>query len=203
MQVATEFLATLLVSTLLISPAIAGSPETPAGSPAVAVAAETGPTWTGGYAGLFRGTASGEMYDIGGPYELNDNGNFFGVFAGYRHDFGKIVVGAEMSATMDVDLYQASWPTWEFNSLTDFKAVAGYDLGRALVYVSAGYTTSNFQSPNPYNYTGWNAGIGADFRISETFFVGGEYVRRSLSRSDLSTWTGRFDTLQIRAGVNF
>ena len=184
--------------------ALAGSLETPADVTVMAPAAEAGTDWTGPYLGAFYGAASGEMYDIGGPYVLNNDASFFGGFIGYRKDFGNIVVGAEVSTTLGMDMYQAAFPTWEFTGLTDLRATVGYDFGRVLVYASGGYTTSGFQVlPSQFTYDGWNAGVGADFLVTDKIFIGGEYVYRSLSRTTDRSWTGEFGTLQGRIGVQF
>lgn len=74
---------------------VAGGLVTPVEPPVMAPAPATGPDWTGPYIGAYYGLASGEMFDIGGPYVLNNYGSFYGGFAGYRHDFGNFVIGAE------------------------------------------------------------------------------------------------------------
>lgn len=163
--------------------------------------------WSGFYAGLSHGMgvgSSNEMYDIGGPYVLNTDASFPAGFVGYRHDMGRMVVGGELSTTFDVNMYQQAWPNWTFNSLTDLRATLGYDMGRALVYASAGYTTSSFDAEgSEYTYDGWNAGIGIDYLLSDRVFLGAEYVHRDVARSDLSSWNGSFDTFHLRIGMNF
>lgn len=144
------------------------------------------------------------MYDFGGPYVLNNAANFPAGFVGYRHDMGRMVVGGELSTTFDVDMYQQNFPTWAFQSVTDLRATLGYDMGRALVYASAGYTSTGFDvSGTGYTYDGWNAGIGIDYLLSDRVFLGAEYVHRDVARTDLSSWNATFDTLHLRIGMKF
>lgn len=160
--------------------------------------------WTGVYAGLYyAGAANGEMFDIGGPYVLN-NGSFYGGFLGYRHDLGNFVLGGEIARSFGTDLYQNAFPTWAFQNFTDVRVSVGRDFGRALVYLSGGYTTSGFNvGVTPFTYDGWNAGIGLDYMVSDRFFLGAEYVHRSVSRTDNRAWTGEFGVLQVRGGFRF
>jgi len=146
----------------------------------------------------------GDMFDIGGPWALNNNGSLGSGFLGYRHDFGDFVLGAEVSSTLMVDVFQAAFPTWEFTRLTDIRATAGYEVGPALVYAAGGYTTSAFTpGAGSLTYDGWNAGVGVDFALTDNFFIGGEYIYRSISRTTNRNWTADFSTIQVRAGIRF
>lgn len=192
------------IATISASVALAGNVETPTvAAAAIAMPSNAGTDWSGLYAGAFYSFASGEDYNIGGPYELND-GNFYGGFAGYRHDLGKIVVGGEVAGSFGADLYEVAFPTWEYTSFIDVKATAGYDMGRVLAYVSAGYTFADFTSGgSDYAFGGWNAGAGLDFMVTNNIFIGGEYVYRSLQDTNLSNYTGDIQSWQIRAGYQF
>ncbi|WP_323036025.1 outer membrane protein [Pararhodobacter sp.] len=197
------FLATIMSFTA--SASFASGPVVVSEPPMVQVPVyAAAPDWSGVYGGVYHGRASGEMFDIGGPYDLDSGSNFTGLFLGYRHDMGDYVVGGEISSTVAMNMQQAAFPTWEFERMTDIRATVGRDFGRTLVYVAGGYTTSTF-SPGggSTTYNGWNLGIGLDYRVTDRFFVGVEYVHRDLSRSDLATWTGEFGTVQIRAGFQF
>ena len=179
-----------------------GVPPTPPVVPSPPIAYV--PDWTGVYAGLYYGVADGEMFDIGGPYVLNDNANFGGLMLGYRRDLGNFVIGGEIASTFHTDVYQAAFPSWAFNNLTDLRVSVGRDLGRALLYATAGYTTSRFTDGFAnYTYDGWNAGIGIDYMVTDRVFLGAEYVYRSLARTDNSAWTGEFGAIQLRGGIRF
>lgn len=197
-----QTLAALAVMTV---PAMAGNLAEPV-DPVIAAPVVADSNWSGAYAGLFAGVAlDGKMYDIGGPYFLNNDAYFGGGFIGYRHDLGDLVVGAEVSTTALVNVYQAAFPAWKFTSLTDLRATLGYDMGDALVYVAGGYTTSAFQTPVKYTYDGFNVGAGIDYMVTDNFFLGGEVVYRNLSRTPavVPAWTGTFTSVQVRAGYRF
>lgn len=148
--------------------------------------------------------SNGNMFDIGGPYVLNNNANHFSGLVGYRYDMGDYVVGGEFSTSASVNMFQAAFPTWAFNRVSDARVTVGRDLGRSLVYVAAGYTNTGFSvGPTNYIYDGWNAGIGIDTMVTDNMFVGAEYVWRSVSRTDLRAWTADFGTIQLRAGFRF
>ena len=169
---------------------------------AVPIFADT--DWSGLYVGGSYATASGDMIDIGGPWALNEDASLASVFGGYRHDMGSIVLGGEISKSLVMDAYQASWPAWGFSSLTDIRATVGYDIGNVLVYALAGLTMSDFSTDaDEYEYDGWNAGVGVDVMVGESAFVGAQYVRRDLERVDNTNWSTNFDTFEIRFGLSF
>lgn len=203
--VVMKTLISFSLAVLLSSTAYAGTLDQPPADTRPAVPVVAGTDWAGFYGGAFYGRSSGEMFDFGGPYVLNNDASMYGLFAGYRHDMGNWVLGAELASTVGMDVKQAAFPTWKFERLTDIKATVGYDMGRALVYASAGYSTSRFNWPvaNSATYDGWNAGVGLDYLITDRTFLGVEYVYRSLERKGVPTWTGEFGTFQVRAGFNF
>ena len=111
--------------------------------------------WTGAYAGVSYGRAVALDTVTGAVGTLNAPG----VFAGYRHDFGKLVVGGE------VEYQKPSGSTGG----TMLKAMAGYDMGRFLPYALVA------TEPNgPISYVAY--GLGADFKVQENWTVGLEYL---------------------------
>jgi outer membrane immunogenic protein len=163
-----------------------------------------GTDWSGVYFGGFIGMSRGPMYDIGGPYNLTNDASAAGFMLGYRGDFGSFVGGVELASTAGINMQQVGFPGWRFLSMTDARVMAGYEFGNALVFGSAGATHSTFTDGGTiYNYNGWNAGIGVDYLISDNAFIGAEIVHRDLKRTDLTTWTGVFNSLQIRGGIIF
>lgn len=106
-----------------------------------------------------------------------------GVFAGFRHDFGDIVLGGEidiMSGTAD----RQSVGLGVIVSVQDAEmevvrvgAEVGYDLGNFLAYGSAGYAQATFNyGPGfpPFTATGQYYGVGLDYRATDTITVGAE-----------------------------
>jgi len=73
--------------------------------------------------------------------------DLFGVFAGYRHDFGRIVAGVELG---------------HMGEATTFEGQVGADLGRVLIYTLAGV---NDDSDTIY-------GAGADVRLGRSLLLG-------------------------------
>jgi outer membrane immunogenic protein len=206
MQNAVKSLS-ISVTALLVGSAmaLADGPQLPYEPPVAPPAATVQPDWGGFHAGIYyAGAASGEMFDIGGPFDLNNDASFYGGFLGYRWDLGRTVIGAELSSTFGTNIYQAAFPTWEFERITDLRAMVGRDMGRALVYVSGGLTTSRFDAGGAnHTYNGWNAGIGVDFMVSDRFTAGIEYVYRSLESTTTPGWTGEFGAIQIRGAIRF
>lgn len=130
--------------------------------------------WTGPYAGasIGKGEAAGGLFSE----------DAFGVFAGYRYDLGKTVIGGEVAYNnfKTVDTFQV-------------KGQFGLDAGRFLPYVTAGYNTVEFAGAT---VDGAVYGIGLDYAASSKVTVGAEYLRADVNGVDL-------DTLALRAAFRF
>ena len=167
--------------------------------------------WTGAYAGAYYGTASGtdyEGYQVDPEtYELT--GSMYGGFAGYRIDNGPVVWGGEIATTLSTDLYEVEFPDYYFDSILDVKAQAGYDMGSALIYIQAGFSTAQFfaDSDTGEALSGWNAGIGVDTMVTDNFFVGAEFLYRDIRNADFfgvdNGAQAQISTWQVRAGYKF
>lgn len=194
-------LAAAALTVAATTAALASGPVAPP-SPPVVVTVAPSYDWSGFYAGVGLGEHSGDMFDIGGPYALSGSSAL--VLAGYRHDFGNYVFGGEVSTTVGTSAHQTAFPTWEFTRMTDLRVTAGRDMGRVLAYVALGYTTTNFTpGGGSQNYNGWNAGLGMDVMMTDHFFIGAEYIWRSLESTTIAGWTGDFGTVQLRGGWRF
>jgi len=196
-----SLLAAAALSATTATAALASGPVAPPPVPEIVTVAPSY-DWTGFYTGLGAGTHSGEMFDLGGPFDVEGHSGF--VFAGYRHDFGRVVVGGEVSTTLSTNARQQMFPNWDFERFTDLRATFGYEFGRVLPYLAVGYTWSQF-SPGggSQRYTGWNAAIGADVMLGSHMFVGAEYSRRWLDSTTTAGWSGDIDTVQLRVGWRF
>lgn len=198
----------LLTSAALLSAtaAFSGNLDTPA----------AGTDWTGFYSGVSYGFASGEnryVLENPPPDEVSQlSGGTYGGFVGYRRDLGAFVLGGEVAVNFGDSLYEyyegEVEDTYYYKSIIDLKAVAGYDMGRALVYVTAGASFSQFTGAGvENNINGWLAGAGVDVMVSDRFFVGVEYIYRDLVNDDYwgggNPLAGRMSTWQFRAGMNF
>lgn len=168
----------LLTATLLASPVYAGGPVFVPNDPVVTRPADTSGDWTGPYVGLSAAhtsdqTSRQECYkDRNGQLILlpcdNDaftefgfvpviktittgsSGTDVGAFAGYRHDFGRLVGGVEIGRIGDV---------------TSAEVQLGLDMGRVLPYGLAGGAWAGGESGTIY-------GAGVDVRLGQRWLVG-------------------------------
>ena len=163
--------------------------------------------WVGPYAGLTYATNQGDMlYNDGGAFDLD--GNTTGLILGYNFATqGPWVFGAEI-AYSGSRIEEVGNPAFGFESALDLKARAGYAVGNALVYGTLGatFTTWDEGSNGPFSGNGVLYGLGVDYHISPSFFVGAEVARRSIT-SDWNisgdTLDADLTTLSLRAGVTF
>lgn len=156
-------------------PALAGGMTTPVEEPMVY--AELAPViapsadWSGGYVGAQLGYGDVNSNGAG----LDGNGAIGGVHAGYLMDFGQFVTGAELSYdTSNIDLGAAGDT---LDSVARLKLIAGYDLGRTMIYGSAGVARASAtlggvgQSDN-----GYFVGLGTDYALTDQWTFGGEVM---------------------------
>mgnify|MGYP000627737738 CR=1 FL=1 len=198
-----SFLIPFAVSLVTASTALASGPVAPPPPPQIVTVTPPSYDWTGFYGGASVSAHGGEMFDIGGPFEVE--GYSGSLFAGYRHDFGMAVLGGEISTTVGTNARQSAFPGWHFDRFTDLRVTAGYDAGRVLPYMALGYTLGDFRAGGfgNQNYNGMNAAIGVDVMITQSLFMGIEYNRRWLESDVTPGWTGDIDTIQIRGGFRF
>ena len=149
----------------------AGGPVVVADDPVVEAPAEMASDfdWTGVYAGV--SVVSGSFSDGFTDYDTSG----YGLQAGYLRDFGKWVIGGEMSYSKGDygDLAPAS--DWD---ATRLKLIGGYGAGRLMPYAFVGATKYNVNQATPYSDTMANYGIGARyaFGASGKVVVGLEYM---------------------------
>ena len=135
--------------------------------------------WTGWYAGAQYDYLDGNAA-IGGDFD----GDVFGVFYGYRFDFGDVVVGGELDYSIG-DLTRAGITT-DIDGLLRIGVEVGYDLGAALIYATVGYTHMDLSIGGASAHDhGIYYGVGADYMISDTVSLGIEILRH-----DFNDFTG-------------
>ena len=197
----------LLVATALASgfasTALAGAVEYVAPvEPIVVAAAPVITDWSGPYVGALIGFGTGtadEIWDDGeetSTYTYDLEGMGYGAFAGYNFQSGSIVYGIEAAFQMsDVgflvedmfaigdDLvvdYQGG-----FTNFIDLKARVGFAAGDVLIYGFVGgsmgtYSTEYVGLGDVWNVsaTGYNYGAGISLFVTDSIFVGAEYIVR-------------------------
>lgn len=157
--------------------------------------------WSGIYAGGYYSTGTGEDVNLG-TWVLKDDGTFYGAFAGYRSDFGSYVIGGEVATSLAVDVAEAAAPSWTVDSILDVKLTAGYDLGTVLPYAIIGYSMAEAQGFVPYSVTGTMYGVGADWMITDSIFIGAEYNYRFMEGA-INSYTIELESYLVRAGYRF
>ncbi|WP_425098315.1 outer membrane protein [Tropicibacter sp. S64] len=181
---------------LMTGMAMAGSLEDPVVEPVATTPVAVAPVmpsgdWTGPYAGLSFGKLDMEA---GG---VQDDGTVYGLFGGYDYDFGQFVAGAELEyqATDDFDLGGV-----DVNDVWRLKARGGYDAGPALLYATAGYAWADTGIGDA---EGAVYGVGMDYKVTERFTVGAEYLRHDFNDIGSTNVDAEADTLSLRGALRF
>ncbi|MDP9838848.1 outer membrane immunogenic protein [Neorhizobium huautlense] len=142
-------------------------------------------TWTGAYVGISGGagwldgstTKARRFHD-----EQDFDGSVFGAFAGYNWQFGNgIVVGVEG----DIEYNSNDEKFFGYRTFgTDWAGSArgriGYAFDRLMVFGTAGWTMANGHIQyggidKSETFSGWTAGAGVDYAVTDKIFVRGEY----------------------------
>lgn len=196
-------IAILTMAGLMAAPAFAGSLDTPLVEPmiepvAAAPAPMMGGDWTGAYVGAQLGY--GKATSTGTA--LEGNGALGGVHAGYNYDFGKLVVGGEIDwDKANIDL---SAGAGTLDSVARLKLKAGADLGRVLVYGTAGVAQANATVGGAsLSDTGYFGGVGLDYALSDKWVVGGEVLGHRFSNFDSTGINLNATTVTARASLKF
>lgn len=205
MFIRSAVLATASVLALSV-PALAAGLEPVAATPVPAAPVVVSPVaqpaagdWTGGYAGVQLSYGSAEVEDVFGDDE--SDGALFGVNSGYRYDFGRIVLGGEVSYDgADITLPNDV----DVDSVLRAGVTAGYDAGRILPYVTAGYAGASFSEElgGEDRFDGGYYGLGAAYQFTDRIAVSAEVLQH---RFDLDTLDADADvtTFGVKAAYRF
>lgn len=156
--------ATALSMGLATAPVFAGGLAAPVveTTPVVAPAPApmVGSVWDGWYGGAQIGGAT--LDD--GPND--DDGVYGGLHLGWNNSYNKFVYGFEL----DANAADATLGGNDVNHLARLKAKAGYDLGRSMIYATAGGAQLDLDGAG--DDLGYTAGLGYDYMVTERTSVG-------------------------------
>ena len=177
-------------------------------------------SWTGFYAGVNGGYASGVVTPNNSD-ELDVDGGIFGAQIGYNQDLGGFVLGAE--ADVQWSGVEGSGPTGfgtdasaELNSFGTVRARAGVALDRALIYGTGGFAWGSLTGSSSFGpgytddltTTGYAVGAGVEFALTDNVTVKGEYLYTAFEDQPIFEDTpvageADFSFHTVRAGVKF
>jgi outer membrane immunogenic protein len=212
---------------LLVAPAVAEAADIPRpiykGVPRSVIAYYN---WTGFYAGLQTGYASGSSdWDFaaapGSNVSVSPKGWMFGLTLGYNWQVGSFVYGLEADysfANVKGDspcLVVATCET-EHSSLATFRGRIGYAFDRFLPYFTAGGAYGNIKANIPQvplessdSKFGWAAGVGIEYAFLGNWTAKLEYLYVDLGSFEtnfftpVTTNTVSLNESIIRVGLNY
>ncbi|MFL5156919.1 MAG: outer membrane protein [Microvirga sp.] len=171
-------------------------------------------TWTGFYVGaqagwgqtrteLTAGAAIARREAVGSLPSLDKNGVAAGLLAGYNHQIGQLVLGAEIDGSALITGKQrytaltGDFITAHTNWLGSARLRVGYAFERFMVYATGGLALAAPKSTvtgTGYSYgagdstrVGWTLGAGAEYAITNNWITGLEY-RYSQYQEDTYTY---------------
>ena len=187
------------LAALIAGPAFAGSldPVEPdmTVAPMPVEPVSYGGDWGGAYVGGQLGYG-----DIGG--DIDGSGETLGVHAGYNWDFGGWVLGTEIdhdAANIDIGGGPDS-----IDSITRLKLRAGADMGRTLLYATAGaaHATATVGGAD-LSDDGWFGGVGMAYQMNDRWTLGGEVLSHEFDDFDGTGTNIDATTATLRASFNF
>ncbi|SPH21216.1 hypothetical protein ASD8599_01965 [Ascidiaceihabitans donghaensis] len=188
-----------LGTSLVALPALAGSPtETVAPEPVIASPPPPPPPVSlgGDWGGFYGGLQLGNL-DVDGTGAADGDDVTFGFHGGYNYDFGQFVVGGEFDYDFgDIDLGGAA----TVDNVMRLKLKAGYDLGRTLIYATAGAARVDTSLGNE---TGEFLGLGVAYQINDRFVVGGEVLEHRFDDISGSGVDADATAVTVRASLRF
>ena len=206
----TTTLLSAFALTIPASIAFAGTPEPVATAPAVVAPAAPPPPpfWEGGYVGGQLGYAYGD-FDFGDAFDGDDDGDGFigGLTFGYLWSLNNgWYLGPEFQydwADLEVT-DDDSGDSASFDEMARLKLIAGYEVagGQGLVFGSAGIASGSLDNAGDIfdgfdgSDTNWVLGLGYDYRLNETWTIGGEYMYHDFDDINVNT-------LHLRAAYRF
>jgi opacity protein-like surface antigen len=163
--------------------------------------------WGGFYGGTFLSVDNGTWTgNIGGtaPFANRTTG---GSFAGYNVDRGSWVYGVEVAYDVS-GMKLAGAPATRQTHYIDLKGRAGYEIGNALLYGTAGVSVGRHSDNGSiYSQTGYVVGVGVDYKLTDHSFIGIEVSSRKIggtqSGNPALDITSEIRSVALRFGMVF
>jgi len=151
-------------------------------------------TWAGPYVGVYAGGAFGQdklTGNIVGSRKVNASGFTGGGLLGYNYQFGNIVAGAEGEFGYDGNDKTSRFANGrslkqEQTYVGRVRARLGYAVMPSLLLYTAGgvsfaddkltLRTPAFTGSNSKDRVGWNAGVGAEYALTQNIIARVEYI---------------------------
>ena len=185
------------LAVLTAAPALAGGTAQPDPAPVTVAPAPAAPAadWTGPSVGAQLGY--GDVSTSGPALEGDDV--LLGLRAYYDYDFGDFVLGGglQYDAT-DLDI----GGTTTLESVTRIGGRAGADLGRSMLYGTAGWAQARTTAPTG-NSDGWFAGAGYEMFVTDAVTVGTEVLYHEFDDFDLPGLSAEATTAAISVNFRF
>lgn len=194
--------AVILATLGLSAPAFAGGPTTPIVEPEIVPAPVAVVTPSADWSGLYLGAQLGYGDVDSNGAGLDGSGDMGGVHAGYRWDLGTTVIGAELDwDSTNIDLGAAAD---QLDSVARLKLSAGADLGRTLLYATAGAARAKADVAGAaLADNGWFLGAGATYAMTDQWSVGAEVLRHRFTDFDGSGVDLEPTTVTARVSFQF
>ena len=174
-------------------------------------------TWEGPYGGVYGASTTGKAtgtHSTGSysPYSIDANtaNTNIGFFLGYNHSAGPVIIGLEanMQDRVAEDKSSSLWNgKINYDKLREYKLRLGYPSGQFLPYTFYGGGSVEISwSAYPTTvrtYSNYRTmGIGLDYKVNDSLFVGLEYAKSSVDIAYLS-WNEDTDLSAIRFRVGY
>jgi outer membrane immunogenic protein len=157
--------------------------------------------WSGPYLGVSVGYGWLDDIDYSFAPPLRSSGEdvVFGAHAGYLHQFGPFVIGAEAEFSR-LDINFEGFPIDAEESVA-FKARGGFAIDRLLVtgHAGAAYATTNIGLED----WGWVVGAGVDYAITDNLVAGVSYDHMEFDEFDATLIDAELDVVKARISLKF